>query len=509
MARGNKRRLPRCSPTRRARPPTNPLPLSARVIYSTCTAVASVREEGAVDLLSLITTGSVTNTGNLITNLLFCVCAVILLGELRPTVRAVATGAAEVLLLFGLSSALEVLQHELTGSSTSLPSLSAALALYALLQRRYTATDRLVRCVTFVSAFLLIASMTGVMRTAFPVLKRADWGQMVPSAVSYVAMFVFAFVIRRFSIAHFSFVPRYFVVLILLTDVLGAYAGYSFITYNVTHMTEEGATYSSIVLSRYELNAARVNVQIDATFLLLMLVAYLMFYVLASEHAQRAELLVTKKSDADSMSQMLVTRQLYDSIREARHELKNYNAYMRSLLDADDYDGLRSFFAAYSTELEGVLDYVSSGNRMVDAVVNAKMALARSRGIEMKTMLAVPAELTVEDDDMFRLLANLLDNAIEATPQSRTPAGPIKLKILPQGGYFFISVQNPCDARRVRRGANGALVTSKREGDLHGYGTKVIREIAEKYHGSATFKVEDQVFTASVMIVAQAKKGEE
>lgn len=458
---------------------------------------------GLMDVYSLIFGGTV-NTGNLISNILFCACSVVLLGELKPSVRAIFINILEVVFLFGFASALEMVQYQLWGSRASLPSLIVTLFVYALIQRKRRATDRIVRCVTFVAAFVLAASMTGIMLKAFPSLTQATWSYSVPGYISYVVMIIFAVVLRIFNIEHFAYVPRYFVLLIVLIDVLGAAAGYSFINYNITHMDAQGDTYASIVLTRYEQNAALVNVQVDTAFLLLMLVSYLMFYVLAREHAERAELLVTEKADADTMSQMLVTREIYDAIRETRHELKNYNAYMSSLLEAGDYDALKEFFAAYGTNLEEVLDYVSSGNRLIDAVVNAKLALGRSYGVEFKTTLAVPEQLSVADDDMFRLLANLLDNAIEGTLASKTPKGPVRLKIMPHESYFVITVENPCNPRHIKRSSDGTFITSKPEEALHGYGTKVIREIAEKYQGSATFTVKDKIFTASVMLVAHA-----
>lgn len=465
-----------------------------------------------MDLLAVFTGGFV-NTGNLITNFLFCACAVILLGDLRPQLKSILINILEAVLLFCFAAAIEVVANGVVrsdeGSSNSLTFLCITMVLYAALQRKRTVTDRIVLCVTFVSAVILATSMTGIMLRAFPTLKQNTWGYSVPGYISYFIMLLFAVVLRVFSIERFTFIPRYFVLLIVLIDVLGAFAGYSFISYNITHMGETGDTYSSLVLTRYEQNAALVNVQVDVTFLLLMLVSYLMFYVLTREHAQRAELLVTQKSDADTLSQMLVTRQIYDSLRETRHELKNYNAYMRTLLDAGDYEGLKKFFDAYGSELEELLDYVSSGNRTIDAVVNAKLALARSHGIDLKTVLAVPAELSIADDDMFRLLANLLDNAIEGTLESPMSKGPIHLKIMPHGGYFIVSVSNPCNPKKVRRTQEGTFRTTKADDTVHGYGTRVIREIAEKYQGSAQFSVKHNIFSANVMLVAHATNGEE
>jgi signal transduction histidine kinase len=447
-----------------------------------------------------LVSGSAFNPGNLITDILFCICCIILLGQLRLDVRSILMNALEVVLLYAYCVVVQVLEYELLQTKMSFPALAITLVTYALIQHKRTVTDRIVRCVTFMSAFILIVSMTGVEREAISFLKRVSWGMSVPSAVSYVAMLAFAIILRRFSIERFSYVPRYYVLLIVLVDVLGAYAGYSFIAYTLVHIQEVGDSYANIVLSRYEHNVSVVNLQVDVSFLLLMLVSYLMFYVLAKEHDQRTELLVTKKSEIDAMSMAQVTRDSYERIREMRHELKNHDAYVSALLEAGEYEKAKAYFEEHASERAKVLTYVSCGNPLIDSIVNSKMALARACGVEVQTALAVPPSLPFEDGDIFRLLANLMDNAIEGTQVSDSPAGPIELRIRPVAGYYLIVVSNPCNARRVKKSSSGEFITTKGDADLHGYGTKVVRQIAEKYQGSARFSVKDGTFTASVML---------
>lgn len=452
-----------------------------------------------MDFVNLFLGGSV-NYGTLFTNVLFCICCVILLGKLEVNVRSILFCILEAILLFALATVLEVLQFELFNESGSFIPLGITLITYALIQHRRTATDRIVRCVTFMSAFVLIVSMTGIEMDAIPALKRLPYGDLVPSAISYASMLIFAIVLRHFSISEFSFVPRYFVLLIVLIDVFGAYAGLSYINYTSAHQLQVSDMYANMVLSRYEYNMAFLNLQTDASFLLLMLVAYIMFYVLAKEHDQRTELLVTKKSEIDALSMAKVTRDSYERIREMRHEIKNHDAYVLALLEAGEYEKAKDYFVDQAHERAGVLNYVSSGNLLVDGVVNSKMSLARSQGVEIHSVLAVPPELPFEEGDIFRLLANMLDNAIEGTLASDSKQGPIGLKFIPTAGYYLVVVSNPCRSHSIKHNNAGDLVSTKKDKDIHGFGTKVIRQIAEKYQGTARFVVENGTFTASVML---------
>ncbi len=457
-----------------------------------------------MELYNLIT-GADVNVGTFITDILFAICSVILFGDLRREVRSACLCVLEALLVYALVNSLWlafVFAFGLGASSVpSMPALSLGLAIYALAQTRLGISDRVIRYCTFMSSFLITVSMTGIFMPAVPALARLSWGMAVPSMFSYVAMLVFAVVLRHFSIGRFSFVPQHYVLLILLVDALGVAIAYSFIFYTKSFKDVATYSYAANVLGRFEQSVSFVNLIVDLSFLLLMLVAYIMFYVLAKEHDERSELLVTKKSEIDAANQMRVTQSLYDSLREVRHELKNHDAYMSALLEDENYDLMRRYFAEYRRQNAGLLNYVSTGNRRVDAVVNAKVAIARDQGIEIKTMLAVPPELPFEEADVFRLLANLLDNAIEGAQRAEGAGKVVTLKVAPRAGYWFFFVSNPCDPAHVRRNRAGRLLTSKKDREIHGFGTKVISEIAEKYHGTASFSVVGNMFEAKVMLL--------
>ena len=458
-----------------------------------------------MELFNLIT-GQSVNAGTLITDMLFAVCAVVLFGELKPSVKAVATNVLEAVLVYALENALWLAFSYALGlaasSGPSFPVLFAALAIYGIAQRRLALTDRIVRYSTFIAAFMIIVSITGVFEAAIPAIKRFTHWAAIPSGISYAMMLTFAVVLRVFSIERFQFVPRNFVVLIVATDVMGVAAAESFILFMTDFKNLQGYSYASNVLGQVNQSASLVNMLVDVSFLLLILFSYIMFYVLAKEHEQRAELLITRKSESDAVAMMGVTRSMNENLREMRHELKNHDAYMAAMLEAGEYDKLRVFFEDCQAINYDILHYVSCGNPLVDAVVNAKASLARSRGVQVETMLAVPEVLPFSESAVFSLVANLMDNAIEGTLASATPQGTIKLTIRPAGGYYVFSTSNPCNPKKVRSNPAGGLLTSKKNDELHGYGTKVIRGIADRYDGVARFKVKGTTFEADVMLAA-------
>lgn len=454
--------------------------------------------------------GGASNTGTLLTDILFAICSVMLLGCFEARPATIAARLAEMVALFVLGCSLDALcscfDLSLYPSPTPL-ALFLALGAYALVQRRLALVDRVARSVTFMALFALVVVVTRTIMPALTGLSNLSFGYSLPSIFSYVCMIASALFIRLLSVERFSTVPWQGLVLLVSIDVLGGLAGWSFMslhdTYDFLDVTPESGSFL-VGLSR---SISWVNLVVCMSFILLVILAYLMFSMLAKEHAERTELLVTKKSEVDLVSQMRVTQSMYENLRTMRHELKNHDAYLASLLDAGDYEGLRAAFDSYVEKSTPALSGVSSGNMVVDCVVNAKMAVARAQGIEIRTALAVPPELPFERVDLFRLLANLLDNAIEGTSAADAAPGPVSLKIVPRMGYYFISTSNPCDPGQVRRGSEGTLLTTKADEDVHGYGTKVIRQIAKKYHGEAYFSVDGETFVVCVMLAKSEDDG--
>lgn len=455
--------------------------------------------------------GEVYNEGTLWTDIIFAICTVLLLGRFELKVRTIVARVAEAAALFFIASGVDVLLYYIGLSGYPGPTFLAlfgTLAFYALFQKRLNLLDRVVRSTTFCSLFVILVGVTGTITTAFPALQDFKYGYDIPSWISYVLMFVLIIFIRRFTVVQYNYVPKGFAALIVAVDVLGGYASQVFLDFRSEYTMlndyeiEFGTTYGDISES-----IAQINIFVNVVFIFLVLAMYFMFYALAREHEQRAELLVTKRSDADSADVASMTKTMYEQLREMRHEIKNHDAYLLALLEAEDYDKLREVLVAQTSERAETLNQVASGNPIVDAVVNSKMTLARSQGIELKTMLAVPEELPYDEDDLFRLLANLLDNAIEGT-RAAGIGGTITLTIMPEHGYWFVCVKNPCDPELIKRRPDGSLRTSKADSDVHGYGTRVIARIAEKYDGTASFKVDDatETFVASVMLGVKEEK---
>ena len=101
--------------------------------------------------------------------------------------------------------------------------------------------------------------------------------------------------------------------------------------------------------------------------------------------------------------------------------------------------------------------------------------------------------------DLYILLGNALDNAVEcltAIPEMEKRF--LSINIRRKGGLALLCLRNYCD--HALNFEQGLPVTTKAEKAEHGYGTRSIREIAEKYNGQMSVKVEQNIFTLNILL---------
>lgn len=440
-----------------------------------------------------------------LTDVVFAVSTVIMLGSFERRARTVAMRLADVVMLLAFEAAILFAQYAATGSTASIYALLAVVVLYAALQRGLRNSDRLVRTLTLYSCFVLTTGITGIMSPALGNFRGISFGGWIPNVTSAAMMVGVALFVRRFSVSRFRYIPSRFAYLAGLVDVVAAVTGLLFMNFMRDYQvaTRDVATNRLVGMMAHDISA--VNLVVDGALLVLMLMSYAMFYLLSREHESRTELLVRRRAESDNAEMIGVTKSVYESMREMRHEMRNTQAYMGALIDSGNYDELRRYFATYRSESAALLRYVQTGNGAIDAVVNAKIALARSEGIELKTMLAVPERLPFADDELYTVIANLLDNAIEGTVASGSQERVIEFVVRPEAGYYILSTKNPCASLRRREGSFEALRTTKSDKEVHGYVTRVVAKIARRYNGSTRFSVHDGVFEATVMLAREGR----
>ena len=193
-----------------------------------------------------------------------------------------------------------------------------------------------------------------------------------------------------------------------------------------------------------------------------------------------------------------ISRDTIDVINRKCHDLRHQIAALRNMSSEEQEKSI--------AELENaVLIYDSfpkSGNRDVDIILAEKSLLAEKNHITIRSIVDGSGLRFLTVEDLYSLLGNALDNAIEAAAKEREEARRIiTLHAAARGDLFSIHIENPCAKEPLFM--DGLPVTSKPDKDYHGFGIRSMRYLCEKYQGVLTTGWEDGIFSLDVLFPSQ------
>lgn len=242
----------------------------------------------------------------------------------------------------------------------------------------------------------------------------------------------------------------------------------------------------------------------EGTFLICQVYAMLCsVYVLWVQVSQQkevrlqTEMQVQKALWEKEKEQYQVSKDTIDVINRKCHDLKHQMAALRHCSDRQREESLQEMEQA-------ALIYdsaVQTGNEVLDTVLTEKSLLCEHRQIQWTCMADGRGLTAMNPVDLYALVGNALDNAIEYVqkipdPQKRV----ISVNLFRREQLSVLQVENYCEQAPEFR--DGLPVTTKADRNLHGFGMRSIRQTAEKYGGSISVRVEDHVFILCIVIPA-------
>lgn len=188
----------------------------------------------------------------------------------------------------------------------------------------------------------------------------------------------------------------------------------------------------------------------------------------------------------------------YQEISILRHDFQNKVQCIYTMLEQNNYEDARRYTEKFlKAEHKAAKPRIRSSNSVLNAIMNEKIEKAEQYQIEIscRVTIRIPEYL---EYDLSILLANLLDNAIEAC-QNNTIPSQIIVVITETAGYFRIAVKNTIQESVLE--TNQKLESRKKDKAHHGFGLKSVRKIVEKYQGSMEAYEKKNVFIVSILLL--------
>lgn len=195
-----------------------------------------------------------------------------------------------------------------------------------------------------------------------------------------------------------------------------------------------------------------------------------------------------------SSKQYQIAKQNMEQVNIKCHDLRHQIRLFRGAgrIDESVLKEMEQAVDAYDT-------MVKTGNPALDVLLTEKSQICRSKQIGFTCMADGKGLAYMEPADLYALFGNALENAIEATEQLTDPAQKqIVLTVRPVEGFCSVHLQNY--TKEPLRLENGLPVTSKRDQLNHGFGTRSMQLLVEKYGGELTFQQEADVVNIYILL---------
>lgn len=240
------------------------------------------------------------------------------------------------------------------------------------------------------------------------------------------------------------------------------------------------------------------NLFIALGVLVILIINVTMYYLLVRlslRHEIKLENTLLRQQTAFQSAEIKKTMLQYEEVQKVRHDFKNVLCVIQCLNDENKQKEIDEYIGDYLESQQQYARIISTGNSFVDAIVNAKLERARQEGIEV-VVFSVTDLICDYSLDFCSLLGNLMDNAIRGCAGCVKKT--IRLEIKQDDKSITVCVKNTVPAPVIAN--NPSLATSKKDEKNHGYGTKIVRETAERHGGFADFYDEGSMFCCNVIM---------
>lgn len=180
---------------------------------------------------------------------------------------------------------------------------------------------------------------------------------------------------------------------------------------------------------------------------------------------------------------------------DLKHQIRSVGGSMA--IDARSTKKIEDLISIYDSS-------VRTGNEVLDTVLTEKKLHCTKKNIKFSCIADGKRLNFMDDDDIYSLFGNILDNAMEAVMSLDDDKRAIGLKIRAVDNLLSINVHNYYDEKLTFE--DGIPQTTKKDKRFHGYGLKSVRYVCDKYDGDLSIHADHNVFTINIMFSLDAAK---
>lgn len=191
----------------------------------------------------------------------------------------------------------------------------------------------------------------------------------------------------------------------------------------------------------------------------------------------------------------------YSNQRKMTHDFQQHLQTLSGMLQRGETEQAQKYiFQLQERQREKIL-LVNTHNAAMDAILNQKAYAAKRENIDVHFEVNDLSRLQIKSIDYTIVIANLLDNAIEACRKLKESERWITVKVLYDKAYrdeppkLFVSIVNSSPLVQI---VNDTIASTKENPELHGFGIPNIKKILSRYDAVSFMQYQDGTFQFSI-----------
>lgn len=207
------------------------------------------------------------------------------------------------------------------------------------------------------------------------------------------------------------------------------------------------------------------------------------------ENKREAEIAKQKLQIQTDYYRDIMRRQ--EETRSLWHDIKKYLAAMESMIRQDREIEARQCLDSVQSSFSDIEMTVDTGNTLVDSILSYGMKKARDANVQLELKIWVDSRLAFPESDLFIIIGNTLDNAIEACAAlAEQEERIVHINLNQKNHLLFYEIRN------VYEQAFG----KKAKGSIHGYGLRNVRTCVERNGGEMSVMDDKREFVVSIQL---------
>ena len=187
-----------------------------------------------------------------------------------------------------------------------------------------------------------------------------------------------------------------------------------------------------------------------------------------------------------------------NAIRQQVHDFKNHIRTINGMIDSEST--AKKYIKDLLSESYAQAQYCHCNNDVINSIINCKLMDAKAQNIPFEHHITLVSPLFLSSVDICAVLANQIDNALEACAKIHEERERfVKVEIWQKESFVFFKVTNTTEKNPFN--AKSELISTKTDNNgLHGFGIKNILKTVSSYGGTLKNEYIDGQFISVAMI---------